>query len=184
VIKKGTAFIVIFFLYMLFISVSAFASYISARVSYFQPSDEFFKNIYGSGGCYGGEISFEIYKGLHIWGGTEYFSKKGKLTFTKEDTEIRITPFFGGLKYVFPGSTINPYIGVGVGYFQFKESNILGTVEEGEIGYLGKAGLILRLIKSLIVDVFADYSICKTQPFEIEADLGGLKAGVAIGIEF
>lgn len=178
--KKGAAFIFI----LLYVSASAFASSISARVSYFWPSDEFFKNIYGSGICYGGEISFEIYKGLHMWGGAEYFSKKGKLTFTKEDTEIRITPFFGGLKYVFPGSTIHPYVAVGVGYFQYKESSIIGTVEEGEIGYLGEAGLMLRLLDPLIVDVFVDYSICKTQPSEIEVDLGGLKTGVALGIEF
>ncbi len=178
--KKGIAFLLL----TSFTGVFAFASHFEAKAIYFQPSEQIFKDIYGSGIMYGGEININIFKGLAIWAGAEYFTKKGKLTFTEEETELRITPIYAGLKYIFQGSKICPYAGLGVGYFLYKESNPIGTVEESKIGFLGQAGIIFRFLKPLVVDLSAGYSSCKVQPAEEKADLGGFTAGIGLGIEF
>jgi hypothetical protein len=172
------------FLSLFLINFPAFATHIEVKALYFQPTEQAFKDIYGSGMSFGGEVNIPVFKGFHIWIGAEYFTKKGELTFTKETTEIQITPIYGGLKYIFPGRKIMPYLGVGVGYFQYKESNPIGTVKEGKIGYVAQAGLLLCLFGSVLVDFQAGYNVCKIKPQEIEADIGGLKAGIGLGISF
>ncbi|UCE40531.1 MAG: hypothetical protein JSV17_13900 [Candidatus Aminicenantes bacterium] len=179
VILFATAIISLFFL-----NISTYATHIEVKVLYFQPTEKMFKDIYGGGMSYGGELNINIIKGLTIWVGADYFKKKGKLTFTKEETELQIFPIYGGLKYIFPGQWIMPYLGVGVGYFQYKESNPIGKVKEGEIGYVAQAGFLLRLFDPVIVDFQAGYNVCKTKPQEIEVDIGGLKAAVGLGLSF
>jgi opacity protein-like surface antigen len=167
-----------------FVSVPAYATHVEAKVLYFQPTEQAFKDIYGSGMSYGGEFDINIFDGLAIWIGAEYFTKKGELTFTKEETELQITPIYGGLKYIFPGRGIMPYLGAGVGYFQYKETNPIGTVKEGKIGFVTQAGLLVRLLGPVLVDFQVGYNMCKIKPQEIEAQIGGLKAGVGLGFSF
>jgi hypothetical protein len=165
-------------------NISAYATYVEVKVLYFQPTEQAFKDIYSGGMSYGGEINIDIHNGLSLWVGAEYFSKKGMLTFTKEETEIQIIPIYGGIKYIFPGKKINPYVGIGVGYYQYKESNPIGEVKEGKIGYVAQAGLLLRLSGPVLVDLQVGYNMCKIKPQEIEANIGGLKAGIGLGFSF
>lgn len=151
---------------------------------YFQPSDQVFKDIYGSGMYYGGEIGINIWKGIGIWAGGQYINKKGKLTFTQEETEIKIMPFYGGIKFRLPDAKISPYISLGVGYFKYKETSPIGTVEKGNIGYIGQLGCLFKILGPLVIDIKGSYSYCKIKPEEIEANLGGLQGVVGIGVDF
>ena len=78
-----------------------------------------------------------------------------------------------------------PYLGAAVGYFQYKETNPIGTVKEGKIGFRAQGGLLLRLTGSWFVDFQVGYDMCKLKPEELEAvELGGLKAGLALAFAF
>lgn len=156
---------------------------------FFQPTDQDFKEIYANGTfmdwtCFGGEIGIELWKGIGIWAGGHYFKHdKGKLTFTEEPTKITITPFYGGIKLrLMTQRVANPYIGAGVGYFLYKEENTLGTVNGGDIGYIGQGGVIFKIGK-FIIDLQVSYTYCKVKPLDIEANLGGIHGGVGIGFE-
>ncbi len=157
---------------------------IEAKGNYFQPKDQSFKDIYGSGIGFGGEIGMTLGKGLSIWAGGHYFSKKGKLTFTEEDTKIQIIPLYAGLRYQLAKADIRPYVGFALGYFRYKEANSIGTVRKGDIGYIGQAGIIFKVGGALFLDIKGSYSYCKVKPVVIEANLGGLQAEIGLGLEF
>ncbi|MDW7759899.1 MAG: outer membrane beta-barrel protein [Acidobacteriota bacterium] len=157
---------------------------IQARGAYFIPSEAVFKDIYDGGVVYGGEISLKISGGLSLWAGGSYFNKSGVLTFTEESTTLQLIPIFGGLQYKMNLSRISPYVGAGVGYVLYKEENPIGKVEDGGLGFIGKAGVQVMIAGPLFLDVQASYSVCRVIPGDIEADLGGLKAGLGLGLQF
>ncbi len=129
-------------------------------------------------------MSVSLWKGFHLWAGGSRYSQEGKLTLTEEKTRIRIMPLFVGLKFQVSGSAVSPYLGVGAGYFLYEETNPLGTLNKGSLGIVGRAGVVFRPVRSLILDVHAGYSHCKIKPVELEANLGGLTAGIGLGFEF
>lgn len=184
--KKGGLFwIVILFMSGTLLNAGPGDSFsISGTAHYFQPSDEFFKNIYGNEIIFGGEIGIKLWKWVSIWAAADFYSKKGKTTFTEEATEIQITPIFGGLMFQFRLSGFRPYMAFGVGYFQYKETNPIGKVEKQDMGYIVQAGFRLKAIGPLLLDMKASYSVCKVKPADIKADLGGFRAGVGLGLEF
>lgn len=172
----------------LFSSLAQGKFLLEAKGTYFRPSDKNFKAVYDSGKfeewiTYGGEIGITLGKGVGLWAGGSYFNKKGKLTVTEEETEIQITPFYGGIKFRSAKSSVSPYLGVGVGYFQYKEENRIGKVSKGSMGYIGQIGLLFRA-GVIVIDFQASYSYCKVKPVEVEADLGGFQAGIGLGFEF
>jgi len=158
--------------------------YMEAKGGYFMPTEEAFKEIYGSNVCWGGEIGTLLSRYFGIWAGVDYYSKMGKLTFTGEDTKLRIAPILVGGKLYIPISKHRLYLGAGVGYFQYKESNAIEVIKKGDIGFVGKAGLVLRFGAAFLFDLQGSYTYCKVKPGELEADLGGLLLGAGIGFQF
>jgi len=158
---------------------------IEAKARYFIPSEQAFKDIYGSGIMYGGEIGVSIWNNFELWVIGSYFSKKGELTFTGEETKLRILPTGAGIRYVHPtGKTIDIYGGMGICYFSYKEENPIGDVSTSKIGYLGTAGTYVKVSDGLFFDLFIDYSYCKIQPADFSINIGGFGAGVGIGYNF
>lgn len=152
--------------------------------SYFSPSEEAFKDIYGGGFTFGGELTLGILKNLQLWFGGSYFSQNGELTYTKEETSLQIIPLGGGLKYKLNAGILSFYGGAGIKFYQFKESNILGEVTEGGIGYVGKIGVIFKVFKGMFLDLFGEYSYCKMIPADFTINIGGIAAGIGLGFEF
>ncbi len=163
-------------------TVGATSIRFEAKAKYFNPGEQAFKDIYGSGIMFGAEISIGIWKNLELWvtGGT--FSKTGELTFTKEQTKLRITPAGIGIKYVHPaGSKMDIYGGIGINYYSYNEENPIGEVKTNKIGYIGTIGTYVKVTEGIFFDLFFDYSHCKIKPDEINVNIGGFGAGVGIG---
>lgn len=178
--------IVILLITILFTSGFAFSIdlFLEVKGKYFLPSEDAFQDIYGSGIKYGGEINIGVLKNLYIWFGGDYFSKNGELTFTGEETTIKITPIGGGLKYMFEMRGFKPYLGLGILYNQYSESNVIGDVNEGGMGFIGKLGVNLIVAKGLLMDFFIDYSYCKMTPADFTINIGGIAAGIGLGYKF
>lgn len=157
---------------------------IMGKASYFYPQEKIFRDIYTGGLRYSGEIEISVWKGIGIWVGGDYFSKKGELTYTKEKTTLRIIPVYFGLKFRLPNKAVSPYIGAGAGYFFFKESNPIGTVEQGKIGAAAQLGCTFSVGGPVFFDIQAGYSYCEAEPANVKAQLGGLQAGVNLGFQF
>ena len=157
---------------------------VELKAHYFHPSEKAFRDIYGGGMMYGGEVSIGVWKGLEVWFGGSYFSKTGELTFTKEETKLKIYPLGGGLKYRLSEGVLSFYIGAGLNYYQYKESNPLGDVSKGGLGYIGKIGSYVKVTGGFLIDLYVNYSYCKIKPADFKINIGGIEAGVGIGFSF
>jgi hypothetical protein len=139
-------------------------SYFSFGVSYFFPTEERFKTVYGNGLAIDGELTIAVLKDVKVWVGASYLSKKGELTFTKEETKLKIMPLKGGLKYRILKGNLNIYVGIGVGYHQLKETNPIGDVSKGGLGYLAKMGGFFNMGGGGLFEIFTEYSYCRIKP--------------------
>lgn len=153
----------------------------------FYPSDEIFKDVYKNVTFFGGELTVPLAGGLHVWAGAEYFGDTGILPVTLEETKLRITPVFAGLRYHFGKSAVKPYLGAAGALFLFKEENPIGSVSENGLGVLGQGGILFRLGRSFGLDAFINYRACtlKTDDEDpLEAKIGGLSAGLGLVVKF
>jgi len=166
-------------LMVLMAAAAAFSS-IGIKGIYFSPSDQNFKDIYGAGPMYGAQFTIKIMKNFDIWIAGNYFTKKGKLTYTQEDTTLTLIPIQGGLRFRILTGTIEPYVAGGVNYSLYMESNPIGDVNKGGLGFIGKAGVLIHLGKSFGIDVHAGYSSCKFTPADFEINVGGIEFGAGI----
>jgi len=157
---------------------------VELKAHYLHPSEKAFRDIYGGGMMYGGELSIGVWRGLEVWFGGSYFSKTGELTFTKEETKLEIYPIGGGLKYRLSTGIFDLYAGAGLNYYQYKESNPLGDVSKGGVGYIGKIGSYVKVTGGFLIDFFVNYSYCKIKPADFKINIGGIEAGVGIGYKF
>lgn len=158
---------------------------IQAKASYFLPADSYFKSIYGNAPTFGAKIGLDIWKGLGVWVDAEFYSKKGKTSLSGEETELQLFPLAAGIRCMFLRSrSFSPYLGAGIGYFQYKEVNPIGTVSKSDTGFVAQAGFMLKLGRTFFFDIQGSFSNCKVNPAGVEADLGGWKAGLGLGISF
>ncbi len=151
---------------------------------YFIPSENAFKDIYGNGTEFGGEIKYSFLANCGIWLSGSYYEKQGELSFTREKTVVSVVPLAAGLSLQIPGDWIRVYWDGGIGIFNFQEENPIGRVTQNRLGYLTKIGASFFPFKGLVLDVFIRYSFCRIRPLEIEANIGGLSFGVGLGWRF
>jgi hypothetical protein len=157
---------------------------VELRAHYLHPSEKAFRDIYGGGIMCGGEVSVGIWRGPDVWFGGNCCSKTGELTFTKEEIKLEIYPLAGGLKYRLTTGIFDLYAGLGLNYYQYKESNPLGDISKVGSGYVGKIGSYVKVIGGFLIDLYVNYSYCRLKSADFKIDIGGIEAGVGIGYSF
>jgi len=160
---------------------------LTVKGGYFLPSDEVFKDVYGSGLSFGAETSIPLSGPLHAWAGFEFFSRSGLTTISEEETKVRIVPIYAGLRALIGHQGVRPYIVAAAAYFFFHEENPIGSLSDGGLGFLGQAGVMARLAGALWVDAFAGFRACTLRSGgeePVEAKLGGLSLGLGLAYRF
>jgi len=160
---------------------------LTLKAGQFFPGDSVFREVYKSGTVFGGELAVPIAGGLHLWAGAEYFGKSGLLSISEEVTKVSIIPIYLGLRCHFGKSAVRPYLGAAAAYFLFKEENVLGSVSESGIGYLGQAGLLVKVAGPVSLDLYANYRACTLrtdEPDPVEAKIGGFSGGAGLVFRF
>lgn len=156
---------------------------IELQGSYFSSENSIFKDVYGRPAKLGFELGLGIAKNLSLWAGMDYVQKKGGLTITDEETQVRLIPVGAGLRYEIPAAPwLLFHAAVGVQEVFFREESALGTVEKSALGYTAKGGLMVRISKAVGLDLFAGWSTCKMKNEDIDFKVGGLDLGG--GLEF
>jgi opacity protein-like surface antigen len=79
-----------------------------------------------------------------------------------------------------PGKFVSPYIAVGAEYVLYKESNVIGDVSAGGIGFIGTGGLLFQPARFFGIDAHVAYSYCSMKPADFKFDVGGLELGAGV----
>ncbi len=165
-------------------ALPASAASFGIKAVYFMPSEQAFKDIYGSGLMVGAEIGFRLGGPVKLWIDGMSFKKTGKLTYTGEETTLTLFPIGLGVRADLPSGAFTPYAGAGARYYSYKEVNVIGTAKKSGLGFVGFAGANLRLAKGFLLDVRAAFSSCKLTPADFTINVGGFEIGGGLVVEF
>jgi len=154
------------------------------RFGYFLASDSAFKDIYGNGVVFGGELRIGG-KRIAGWLEGNYRARTGEFSFTGEETKVNVMAIEGGALYrIMPGD-ISPYVGAGIGFYIFNENNEpIGEAKQSKIGFCGAAGVSVIVAKLLVLDCRLKYSTCSMKPADYDINVGGLTMGIGLGVRF
>ncbi len=130
------------------------------------------------------DLGYRVSKPLHVFLHSDYFSIKGKLTHTGEDTDLTIIPIEVGVRFFMGSKKIFPYFGVGTGFYLYREENVIGTVNEHKIGFFAEGGLKFQFTKRFFFDLKVKHIFLKVTGAEGQVDLGGFTLIGGIGISF
>lgn len=154
-------------------------------------SDTLFKSIYDKGGTsYNVDLGIKIKNSLEVFVHTDYFTKDGLLTYTEENTTLKIIPIELGLRYII---SINkqcqpmlfPYVGAGAGYYMCKEENPIGTFDKKGLGFLLEGGLRYYPVGFFFIDAKIKNVFLKIKnDLGMNVNVGGFSYMGAIGISF
>jgi len=163
------------------------AATVEARIGYFRPNSQDVRDVYKNGLVFGADLTVPLWKGLGFWAGADYIHKNGKLTYTLEDTTLRVVPLFAGLKLQSATAKVRPDGGLAAGYFLYKETNVIGTVSGSNLGLLAQIGLLVTVMRSVFVDFHGRYTSFRNKAGGSDAptaDLGGIQGGLGLAVQF
>ena len=146
------------------------------------PTEQAFKDIYGSGIKFGGTMAVALFQNFDIFVDGSFCLKKGELSYTREETKLSIVPVILGLQYRIKSGKFQPFLGLGAGYFAFKESNIIGDVSKSGLGFAARAGVLFFVTKSIFLQIYSNYSYCRMTPADFTINIGGIEAGIGFGV--
>ena len=152
--------------------------------NYFQPAEGEFKDTFGNGLMEGAELNIGVTNSLEFWLAMKNFSKSSLEGEATPDRKIRLIPLEAGFKMRFNKGAVNPYIGGGVAYHQYKELFNSEEIKEKKIGYIGQAGCFLKIAENLVLDAYAHYRYCLINVGGTELDISGFHVGAGLGFEF
>ncbi len=92
---------------------------LTLKAGYFMPSDQVFRDVYGGGPAFGGEVAIPLAGPVQLWAGADVFGKTGLLSVSEEETKVRITPLYAGLRAEFGRTGLRPYVGARGRLFPF-----------------------------------------------------------------
>jgi hypothetical protein len=172
----------IFLLFIMIPTVSLAAMDLSLGIygGYFIPSDQNFKDIYGNSFRYGCEFDWKFSRYFSLRAGAGYQSTTGELTFSGEETSLRIIPVDLGLRFRIPIKRFVPYIGGAAGIYIYREENPIGKLNDTALGFVGEAGFLLQVTSKFDLDFRFKYDHFQAKPTDLEANLGGIHALVGI----
>jgi hypothetical protein len=154
------------------------------RIGFFLASDSAYSDIYGNGVVFGGELRVGGKK-LAGWLEGSYRARTGRLSYTKEETEVSILAGEGGVLYRFMTGSISPYLGAGFGFYIFDEDNVaIGEAKQSKAGFCGFAGISMIVGGSFVLDARVKFSSCAMKPADFDINVGGITLGIGAGFRF
>jgi hypothetical protein len=174
--------------------------YFEIKPGYFYFTDADMREFFGNGGfTFRAETGCKIWGPLNVWVDGGYFQKDGRAIGGDEKLEIKLASITLGFKlihYFHPRIAVYAGAGPRLVMMMMKNHSPFVRGDDNEIGIGGgfDAGVWLFPIpkwKNVFLDLFADYSWkkMKIEPDEIssddfDVDVGGISAGLGLGVRF
>ncbi|MBA3721427.1 MAG: hypothetical protein H0W88_03400 [Parachlamydiaceae bacterium] len=157
--------------------------------AFFHASNRF-RDIYENVGVsYQLETSAKFYDNIEGWGNLDWYSKKGKSIGFSDPTRVNILNVSFGIK--FPYQLTDQFIiygGFGPSLSRIWLKNKSECTHDDSlsklcVGGVLKTGIIYSINRYVFIDFFADY-LYQPVKFERQINIGGLKAGLGVGIKY
>jgi len=157
---------------------------IIASADYFSPRQGVLKNVYRHGMNYGGEINVGVARFIELWIGGHYFGKTVTDAASGNERKASLVPLEAGIKFRFHKGVFNPYLGIGGGYFLYKEKTAAATIREKRPGLVSQAGFFVKIARFFVIDFSSQYKYCPMETAAGKFDAGGFHFGLGLGVEF
>lgn len=160
---------------------------VQTRICNLSPANDLVEDIYGrSQACYALEVSKAFHERYEIWVNLDRLSADGQTSYGQKSTSYSQSNVSTGGKYLFPiHQKAHFYIGLGVNAAFVNIYNdsdyVKRSVRKQGIGGVTKTGFYIESNKDFFIDVFVDY-LYQQIKFEDKKQLGGVKAGIGIGL--
>jgi len=152
-----------------------------------QPIGNLFEQVYGKAGSIRGLVlSSTLVWNVDLYLELKEIDKIGKLTYSGSKTTLLLIPISLGLRYVQPLGIVQPYIGGGVDFYLFYESNPIGSVFNYVRGSHFLGGLYIQFSRSvpILLNVRMKYTKATFLINDSQLALGGLEYGAGLGLAF
>jgi hypothetical protein len=161
--------------------------FVSVTGHYRIPSEEKFDEVYGSG-IFDPEIKagYKFLRSFHVWTGYGLSSKNGASPVLKEPAKWKQQFISIGLGYNKNLSLHFAYqVELGIFYVSYREKALGEEVSGSALGLLriGGAG-IYKISNRLFTEISLAYLLASDTLNDINIKLGGLKAGIGLGLRF
>ena len=103
---------------------------------------------------------------------------------TEDETKVNLTNIEAGAIFRILTGRIAPYVGAGLGYYMFKETNFLGKASQNKLGYCVVSGITAAVVKNIILDLRLKYNGCSIKPADFKVEIGGLTLARGAGLRF
>ena len=150
-------------------------------------NDDRFAKIYASGGSIQGlALTAALVYNLDFYLEAKVFSQAGQLTFTQEKTKILLLPFSFGVRYGYPLGAFEPFLGVGLDYYVFYETNDIGTAVDYARGSHIMGGVRFNFGQNVPLSLSGriKYTSVKATRGSFIIDLGGLELSAGLAFVF
>jgi len=176
-----------------FLSISRLVAHdvlVELKSAVFVPTADVFKDIYGTCGEFGVEITAgRLWKDLYAFASIDFLTRAGQTVELDSYTRVAVTDFALGFKYLFPVPCGDVYLGLGVkptNLYVYNHATIPQDHLQWGCGGVAKIGAIFNLPYSLFIDTFIDYSFVDFKGYlgGPETIVDGCLLGLGFGCRF
>lgn len=156
---------------------------VEAIGNYYRPAEGPLRDHYEDGFMFGAELSVGILPFLEVWTSLSQMAKKVAFS-SGEVRKLDLVPLEAGIKIRPLRGIVNPYVGLGLGYYQFQEFVNDVAIKENQAGFVAQAGVFAKVGGFIVLDLFTHYRQCRITVDSEDLDIGGLNFGLGFGIEY
>lgn len=180
----------------LFTGATAWEVMLEGKAANLRPTSSNFREIYGNGGIYGGEVTVPVWRNFALFGSASYYSKDGHSTAEHHKTKLELIPIGIGVKYFIPFDCYDFYLGAGIDILLLKThdkaEHVRKHISKSGVGGLFKGGVVYDISENVFFDLFAEYSLKEfsgegnhdERVYSIKADISNWRLGIGIGYRF
>ncbi len=156
-------------------------------IGHYALSESRFKAVYHGGGIIAGlGLAVSMIPNFDLYIEAKGFHKSGELTYSKEKTRLFLLPVSFDIRYKVPIGPITPYVGGGIDFHFYFETNPIGNIADYSTGYNFQGGTYFHFSKNfpVLINLKIKYYKANKMVNDLKIELGGIEYGVGLAFVF
>jgi hypothetical protein len=160
---------------------------VSVQGNAYIPKDSDFKDFYGSGHFFPEvKLGITVFKGFYLWGGYGFYKATGKTAsqFQEEAKWTQSYLFYGGGYNAGITSSLSANVRLGGVTTTYKEQALDTEIKKTTTGFYAGGSLVFSFVRYVFAELEVGYISVLDDVGDQSLNLGGIKAGIGVGIRF